>query len=830
MEAIVAWLQERFDLEAVRKFAQKKSVPLHRYTMWYYVGGMTLFFFLVQVTTGILLMLYYRPSADEAFESVQFLMTTVPFGWLIRSIHSWSANLMVAAAFVHLFSVFFLRAYRRPRELTWVTGVLMLFLVMGFGFSGYLLPWNRLAFFATRVGTDVAGSVPIIGHWVLRFLRGGDYVTGGTLSRFYGWHVAILPAIMTILLSLHLLLVQLQGMSLPPVIEQRKGPRLYMPFFPNFMLRDLVGWLVALAVLATLAAIFPWELGEKADPFAPAYANIKPEWYFMFMFQTLKMVPGGEILGIETESWVIMAFGLAGLVLLLVPFLDKARSMKDPWIRHALGWFALAYMVVMTAIGYHALWLIPVAAGLIAMVFVQHSIARRKLEPLRVPVAVLGIFLLRGLLGCLLVASLTVPALAQDDGRHKPPPSSCVACHQAMGEEDPDLAKPLQNWDQDIHKQLGLGCESCHGGNPDPGFSENAERAMDPAAGYVGAPDRFKVAEFCGRCHSDVEYMRQYNPKARVDQVSEYRKSAHGIANANGDPNPATCIDCHGVHGILPVSSTNSPVHAENVPDTCNKCHGDAQLMSRYNLPTDMYEKYKNSVHAYALYEKGDTGAPVCNDCHGNHGAAPPGAESVANVCGQCHVREATLFRGSWKKEVFDEMGESECDICHGHHEIKPATIEMLAGPDAVCLECHDPQDQSSQVTAKIYGSLKKVQDTMKEAQETLEAAERAGVEVSQAIFHLKKEGVSTLVNARALIHAFDAERLLKEADKALKVAEESRQAGIEALKEVRRRRAGLVGLLVLTVLVIITLSVWIRRVDARHPVIVEKPGEAPGH
>ena len=146
-------------------------------------------------------------------------MTRVQFGWLIRSIHSWSANLMIFTAFVHMFSVLFLKAYRKPRELTWVTGMLLLFLVMGFGFSGYLLPWNKLAFFATTVGTQMAGQVPVIGQPMMIFLRGGPQVTGATLTRFFGFHVAVLPTLVTVLIAIHLFLVQRQGMSVPPKVE-----------------------------------------------------------------------------------------------------------------------------------------------------------------------------------------------------------------------------------------------------------------------------------------------------------------------------------------------------------------------------------------------------------------------------------------------------------------------------------------------------------------------------------------------------------------------------------------------------------------------------------
>ena len=171
---IMTWLDERFGAGSVEDFLRHKTIPIHRHTVWYYFGGMTLFLFIVQVLTGILLLLYYRPTASDAFESVQYVVTQVQFGWLIRSVHSWSANLMILTAFIHMFSVYFLKAYRKPRELTWVTGMLLLFIVLGFGFSGYLLPWSQLSFFATKVGTDIAGVVPLIGPFLLRFLRGGD--------------------------------------------------------------------------------------------------------------------------------------------------------------------------------------------------------------------------------------------------------------------------------------------------------------------------------------------------------------------------------------------------------------------------------------------------------------------------------------------------------------------------------------------------------------------------------------------------------------------------------------------------------------------------------
>jgi cytochrome b6 len=357
IKTIADWLDERFDLRGVRRFLAEKGVPIHAQKIWYYLGGATLFLLTVQIFTGILLLLYYRPSAAEAYESVQFIVTQVEFGWLIRNIHSWSANLLIGLAFAHFYSVFLLKAYRKPRELTWVTGVLLLFLMLAFGFSGYLLPWNELSFFATKVGTGIAGAVPLVGRFALRLLRGGDDVTGATLSRFYGLHVAVLPAITTALLALHLLFVQQQGMSLPIGVERKlkPGERVReMPFFPNYIMRDLLAWYLVIAALAALAAFYPWQLGTKADPFAVVPPGIRPEWYFLAVFHTLKLLPS-HVLGVEGERVGVVAFGLAALLLFLVPFADRraSRGEASPLFT-GLAIAALAYLVSFTIIGYYA--------------------------------------------------------------------------------------------------------------------------------------------------------------------------------------------------------------------------------------------------------------------------------------------------------------------------------------------------------------------------------------------------------------------------------------------------------------------------------------------
>jgi cytochrome b6 len=316
------WLDARVGLSYVQQIAKKKDVPVHRHTIWYYLGGMTLFLFMVQVATGVLLLFYYRPSAEEAYESIQFLMAEVEFGWLVRSIHAWAANLMIFTVFVHLFSVLLLKAYRPPREITWISGVFLLGLSITFGFTGYLLPWNELAYFATRVGTEIIGVVPLVGSFMLELLRGGPDVSGATLTRFYAIHVALLPAAAALFLGLHLFLVQKHGMSIPDGAEVNNPPRRSMPFFPNFLLRDLIGWLSAFAILAAMAS--------------------------------LKYLPA-HILFLEGEAVGVFAFGIAGVLLLLVPFLDRReirgeRERLFVW----LGIAAIVYIIVLTILGYTA--------------------------------------------------------------------------------------------------------------------------------------------------------------------------------------------------------------------------------------------------------------------------------------------------------------------------------------------------------------------------------------------------------------------------------------------------------------------------------------------
>ena len=215
------WLQERVDIEGALRAMLHVAIP--RSARTYFLGGLTLFFLSVQVITGVLLTLYYRPSPDGAYQSILYIMNEVRFGWLIRSVHAWSANLMIASCVLHMLRILFQAAYKKPRELTWIIGVVLLAITLGFGFTGYLLPWDQRAYWATTVGTEIAGSVPLIGEFLQRLLRGGDSLSGTTLSRFYGIHTLVLPLSIALFVGLHLLLIHQHGLAPAPTEDEKES-------------------------------------------------------------------------------------------------------------------------------------------------------------------------------------------------------------------------------------------------------------------------------------------------------------------------------------------------------------------------------------------------------------------------------------------------------------------------------------------------------------------------------------------------------------------------------------------------------------------------------
>lgn len=349
---IRGFLDARFDTETAAHFLDKqvhKRLPPH--TGWLHVfGSLSLLLFLNQTITGILLLIYYRPTPEAAHKSIQYITAEVNFGWLYRQVHAWGASVMILAVVLHMIRTYFFGAYKKPRELTWVTGVIIFIVTITFGFTGYLLPWNQIAFWATTVGTESANKVPIIGEWLRYFLRGGDAVTGETLSRFFVVHVIILPWILTGLIAVHLFLMRATNLATLEDVGAEKPllPEQGIPFFPVHVAKEGVVAVLLLAVLVTLSVLVPWEIGEPADPLATP-AHIKPEWYFLPSYQLLKYFEGphGAFVG-------ILACSLPFVLLLFWPFLDrgKHRHPKKRPIAVAVGVLAVAAALFLGVLGH----------------------------------------------------------------------------------------------------------------------------------------------------------------------------------------------------------------------------------------------------------------------------------------------------------------------------------------------------------------------------------------------------------------------------------------------------------------------------------------------
>ncbi len=342
-----AWLDDRLGIQTVMDFLKHKPIPQNRHTPWMYTGSLVMMFFGLQVVTGIMLAFYYRPTLEEANKSVGEIMTKVPLGWIIRSVHSWSATFMIAIVFVHLLAIWILKSYRKPREMTWMSGVLLLVFTLAFGFTGYLLPWDALSLAATKVGTDIPRSIPVIGAWGTKFLRGGEDISGDTLSRFFSFHVSVLPLCLLAALALHVYLIQKLGMSLPAGADEEAEARRALPFWPNFVYREAVLWLVFIGIVITIAVFLPPTLGKTADLMAPAPEGIKPEWYFLFLFQTLKIFPA-KILFVTGDTVAVLLILLAVVLFFFLPLIDNKPAGRKGKIITALALLLVVFAVAMS--------------------------------------------------------------------------------------------------------------------------------------------------------------------------------------------------------------------------------------------------------------------------------------------------------------------------------------------------------------------------------------------------------------------------------------------------------------------------------------------------
>ena len=394
------------------------------------------------------------------------------------------------------------------------------------------------------------------------------------------------------------------------------------------------------------------------------------------------------------------------------------------------------------------------------------------------------------------------------------PADGCVSCHAALPQSE--LSSPVTALRTDVHNERGFRCVDCHGGDP---TTQDKARAKDPARGYRGKPRGTHIVATCARCHSDASLMRKFAPAGRVDQAAEFATSLHGIRLAKGDENVATCVSCHHAHGVRRVKDARSPVFPTNVSVLCASCHSNAEHMKGYtssagsSIPTNQRDEYDKSVHSAALTKQNDLSAPTCNDCHGNHGAAPPGVGAISNVCGTCHAVFAAKFATSAHSQIFDRA----CIECHGNHAVLTTSDEMIGtSKDTLCFTCHEGADDAGAIAAgRMRTSIENLKASLASNSDLIARVRNAGMEVSDQELALA-EVRTKLTQARTEIHTFDPAAVDQVVNEGMTALTAVGQAGNQALADLQYRRRGLFISLVAILLVAVGLTLKIRELNLR--------------
>jgi predicted CXXCH cytochrome family protein len=394
----------------------------------------------------------------------------------------------------------------------------------------------------------------------------------------------------------------------------------------------------------------------------------------------------------------------------------------------------------------------------------------------------------------------------------------CAGCHA-------EATKMMQYGSKLPTDQFGMLTTSVHGKLSITGKERIAQcTTCHNAHGIQSASSRaspvhpLNVVNTCSQCHANARFMQTYNPSLPVDQREKYRTSIHGMRNARGDAKVAQCASCHGSHEVRSVADVKSLVYATNIPQTCSKCHSDEGYMKGYKIPTDQYAKFVQSVHGVALLEKRDVAAPACNDCHGNHGAVPPGVESISKVCGTCHALNADLFSKSPHKKAFDTRRLPECETCHGNHEIIAAADQLLGiASGAVCSRCHTEKEnvKGYKVARTMRALIDSLEYFERYAIRLVAEAEQKGMEISEAKFKLRDARQARL-QSRTMVHSFDEEQFREIVNEGLVVASIVAEEGQMAIEQYYFRRWGLgISMLIISVLAV-SLYFFIRRIERK--------------
>ena len=410
-----------------------------------------------------------------------------------------------------------------------------------------------------------------------------------------------------------------------------------------------------------------------------------------------------------------------------------------------------------------------------------------------------------------LLISLAVAFFTATQDARAADENNCMACHAKLMKK---YSTPVKLYSRDIHSQVGLICSDCHGGDPS---RERRHDRNDPAQQFLGAPGAEQIPAFCDRCHGNTSYMRGFNPALPVDQLVKYRTSRHGqLLLGKGDTRAANCVSCHSVHDIYQAGDPGSSVYDTNIPKTCAGCHSDKEYMAGYSIPTDQYTEYAASVHGAALLERGDVGAPACNDCHGNHGAVPVEVADIFQVCGMCHVNNERLYRESFHSSIFEELEMPGCETCHGNHAVARPDESMLgAGDNSACGKCHEQSEDDPGFALGL--NMKKELDSLSisliSTSRLVESAGQQGMEISELSLNLRDIRQS-LIKSRTAVHTFDDIAVADLTREGIELAAQVAQSARKLLAEHGKRRWWLGGATLVLLAMILALYLKLRAIE----------------
>jgi hypothetical protein len=407
----------------------------------------------------------------------------------------------------------------------------------------------------------------------------------------------------------------------------------------------------------------------------------------------------------------------------------------------------------------------------------------------------------RLMFSCLIFMGIFVASpLAWSQGKE----SSCVKCHLDLGGE---FARPVRELQESVHFEMEVACHDCHGGDP-TSFDEDKSMAKD--AGFIAKPEFEEIPEFCAKCHSDANRMKKY--KMRTDQLSLYKTSFHGKAlYEKKDKNTATCISCHGGHDMKAADNPYSNAHKANIPRTCNRCHGESVLMRAYGIPADQLEQFRKSIHGRLLLDNMDLRAPSCTDCHGVHGAHPPGFAEIADTCSLCHGAIAKLFRESPHYLEREKVEVAKCVDCHGDHDIVfPSTVLYEGKEEGRCGGCHGTDSKQNRLATIIKKKLLDAMASVESAKRSLERVRESGKNIYEIEEHFE-EAQSELVKARAVTHTLSIEKIEEHTNKVQEKSSKVLVAAESIVEELTGRKKEVVFVLIILVVFIAVIYAKMR-------------------